>query len=91
MFLWIVSSLLRSPGPFIGHDVFSSITNAFTKNVTDAVPASMIIMTIATVKTGRNRPPLLWWDEMIRAVDWNIVILFDGGLPWHGDGGKWPS
>jgi solute carrier family 13 (sodium-dependent dicarboxylate transporter), member 2/3/5 len=35
---------------------------------------------IAIVRTGRNRPPLLKWDEMARAVDWNIVLLFGGGL-----------
>jgi solute carrier family 13 (sodium-dependent dicarboxylate transporter), member 2/3/5 len=68
MFLWIVPSLLRSSRPFIGHDVFSSITNAFTTNVTAAVPAVMIIMAIATVKIGRNRSSLMRWDEMMRAV-----------------------
>ncbi|MDQ3835982.1 MAG: DASS family sodium-coupled anion symporter [Thermoproteota archaeon] len=80
MFLWIGPSLLRSSGSILGQDVFSNIANAFATNVTEAIPALMIIMAIATVKTGRNRPPLLKWDEMMRAVDWNIVILFGGGL-----------
>jgi sodium-dependent dicarboxylate transporter 2/3/5 len=48
--------------------------------VTEAIPALMIIMAIAIVRTGRNRPPILRWDEMMRAVDWNIVMLFGGGL-----------
>jgi sodium-dependent dicarboxylate transporter 2/3/5 len=80
MFLWIVPSLLRSSGPFLGQDAFSNFVNAFSTNVTEAVPALMIIMAIATVRTGRNRPPVLRWDEMMRAVDWNIVMLFGGGL-----------
>jgi sodium-dependent dicarboxylate transporter 2/3/5 len=80
MFLWIVPSLLRSSAPFGGGDVFSSFVNAFATNMTEAVPALMIIVAIAIVRTGRNRPPLLKWDEMARAVDWNIVLLFGGGL-----------
>jgi di/tricarboxylate transporter len=40
----------------------------------------MIIMAIATVRTGRNKPPILRWEEMMRSVDWNIVMLFGGGL-----------
>jgi solute carrier family 13 (sodium-dependent dicarboxylate transporter), member 2/3/5 len=80
MFLWIVPSLLRSSGPILGQDALSNFVNAFATNVTEAVPALMIIMTIATVRTGRNKPPILRWDEMMRAVDWNIVLLFGGGL-----------
>jgi sodium-dependent dicarboxylate transporter 2/3/5 len=80
MFLWIVPSLLRSSGPFLGQDAFSNFVNAFSTTVTEAVPALMIIMAIATVRTGRNKPPILRWDEMTRAVDWNIVLLFGGGL-----------
>jgi solute carrier family 13 (sodium-dependent dicarboxylate transporter), member 2/3/5 len=48
--------------------------------VTEAIPPLMIIMAIAIVRTGRNRPPILRWDEMMRSVDWNIVMLFGGGL-----------
>jgi solute carrier family 13 (sodium-dependent dicarboxylate transporter), member 2/3/5 len=80
MFLWIVPSLLRSSGPFLGQDAFSNFVNAFSTNVTEAVPALMIIMAIATVRTGRNKPPILRWEEMMRSVDWNIVMLFGGGL-----------
>jgi sodium-dependent dicarboxylate transporter 2/3/5 len=80
MFLWIVPSLLRSSGPTLGQDALSNFVNAFATNVTEAIPALMIIMAIATVRTGRNRPPVLRWDEMMRAVDWNIVMLFGGGL-----------
>jgi solute carrier family 13 (sodium-dependent dicarboxylate transporter), member 2/3/5 len=80
MFLWIVPSLLRSSGPFLGQDAFSNFVNAFSTNVTEAVPTLMIIMAIATVRTGRNKPPILRWEEMMRSVDWNIVMLFGGGL-----------
>ena len=80
MFLWIVPSLLRSYGPILGQDPIPSFVNAFATNVTEAIPALMIIMAIATVRAGRNRPPLLRWEEMMRSVDWNIVMLFGGGL-----------
>jgi solute carrier family 13 (sodium-dependent dicarboxylate transporter), member 2/3/5 len=80
MFLWIAPSLLRSSGTILRQDAFATFVNAFATNVTEAVPALMIIMAIATVRTGRNRPPLLRWDEMMRSVDWNIVMLFGGGL-----------
>lgn len=79
MFLWVVPSLLRSfPAGDTG--TLSSFVNAFAANVTEAIPALMIIMAVAVVRTGRNRPPLLKWDEMTKAVDWNIVMLFGGGL-----------
>jgi sodium-dependent dicarboxylate transporter 2/3/5 len=79
MFFWIVPSLLRS-FPLEGRDTLSGLVNAFAANVTEAVPALVIIMAVAVVRTGRNRPPLLKWDEMAKAVDWNIVLLFGGGL-----------
>jgi sodium-dependent dicarboxylate transporter 2/3/5 len=79
MFLWVAPSLLRSfpvrdIGPFLG------FVDAFATNVTEAIPALMIIIAVAMVRTGRDGPPLLKWDEMARAVDWNIVMLFGGGL-----------
>jgi sodium-dependent dicarboxylate transporter 2/3/5 len=80
MFLWIAPSLLRSSGPLAGEDAFSSFVNSFAANITEAVPALMIIVAIAIVRTGRRRPPLLRWEEMAKAVDWNIVLLFGGGL-----------
>jgi sodium-dependent dicarboxylate transporter 2/3/5 len=80
MFLWIVPSLVGSSGPVIGQDPFANFVNVFAKNVTEAIPVLLIIMAIAIVRTGRNKPPILRWDEMMRAVDWNIVMLFGGGL-----------
>jgi solute carrier family 13 (sodium-dependent dicarboxylate transporter), member 2/3/5 len=79
MFLWVVPSLLRS-FPIGDLGAFSGFVNAFAANITEAVPALMIIMAVAVVRTGRNRPPLLKWNEMAKAVDWNIVMLFGGGL-----------
>ncbi|MDQ3902303.1 MAG: DASS family sodium-coupled anion symporter [Thermoproteota archaeon] len=80
MLLWIVPSLIRSHGPITGENAFSNFVNSFAANVTEAVPALIIIMAIATVRTGRNRPHILKLDDMMRAVDWNIVMLFGGGL-----------
>jgi sodium-dependent dicarboxylate transporter 2/3/5 len=79
MFLWVVPSLLRS-FPMGDGGTLATLVNAFATNVTEAIPALMIIMAVAVVRTGRNRPPLLKWDEMAKAVDWNIVMLFGGGL-----------
>lgn len=79
MFLWVIPSLLRS-FPIGDLGAFSGFVNAFAANVTEAIPALIIIMAVATVRTGRNRPPLLKWNEMAKAVDWNVVLLFGGGL-----------
>lgn len=81
MFLWIVPSLLRSFGPLIiGNPFLSNTVNAFAQNVTEAIPALMVILAVAIVRTGKDRPPLLRLDEMAKAVDWNVVLLFGGGL-----------
>ncbi|AIF85491.1 di-/tricarboxylate transporter [Candidatus Nitrososphaera evergladensis SR1] len=86
MFLWTVPSLLRSSSEASASlagdsgSVFSNLVAAFAKNMTEAVPALMIIVAVALVRVGRNRPPLLKWEEMTKAVDWNIVLLFGGGL-----------
>jgi sodium-dependent dicarboxylate transporter 2/3/5 len=79
MFLWVVPSLLRS-FPLTEGGPFSGLAAAFAGNVTEAIPALMIIVAVALIRTGRDKPPLLKWDEMAKAVDWNIVMLFGGGL-----------
>lgn len=80
MILWIVPSLLRSSGPLDVGYAFAGFVNAFAANATEAIPALMIMIAIAIMRTGRDKPLLLKWDEMARAVDWNIVLLFGGGL-----------
>jgi sodium-dependent dicarboxylate transporter 2/3/5 len=86
-FLWTAPSLLRSSGAAAtftsGNTTATTVPDlvkAFANNTTEAVPALMIIVAVALVRTGRNRPPLLKWEEMTKAVDWNIVLLFGGGL-----------
>jgi sodium-dependent dicarboxylate transporter 2/3/5 len=79
MFLWVVPSLLRS-FPLTEGGPFSGLAAAFAGNVTEVIPALMIIVAVALIRTGRDKPPLLKWDEMAKAVDWNIVMLFGGGL-----------
>jgi solute carrier family 13 (sodium-dependent dicarboxylate transporter), member 2/3/5 len=56
-----------------------------TKNITEAVPAIIIIiLSMGLIPTrGRNKnsnTPLLSLGEMTRAIDWNVIILFGGGL-----------
>ena len=87
LFLWIVPSLLRS---FYGNNndelaidrsagIFSGIIKILIKNVPESMPALVIILSVALLRTKRNAH-LLTRDEMIKAVDWNIVALFGGGL-----------
>jgi solute carrier family 13 (sodium-dependent dicarboxylate transporter), member 2/3/5 len=87
LFLWIVPSLLRS---FYGNNndelaidrsagIFSGIIKILIKNVPESMPALVIILSVALLRTKRNAH-LLTGDEMIKAVDWNIVALFGGGL-----------
>ena len=86
LFLWIVPSLLRS---FYGNNdelvidrsagIFSGIIKILIKNVPESMPALVIILSVALLRTKRNTH-LLTGDEMIKAIDWNIVALFGGGL-----------
>ena len=85
LFLWIVPSLLRS---IYGNNqlaidtnagVFSEIVKILIKNVPESLPALLIILSVALLRTKRNTH-LLTGHEMIKAVDWNIVALFGGGL-----------
>jgi sodium-dependent dicarboxylate transporter 2/3/5 len=89
LFLWIVPSLLRSVYGNNNNDnelaidrsagVFSGIIKILIKNVPESMPALMIILSVALLRTKRNTH-LLSGEEMIKAVDWNIVALFGGGL-----------
>jgi solute carrier family 13 (sodium-dependent dicarboxylate transporter), member 2/3/5 len=89
LFLWIVPSLLRSVYGNNNNDnelaidrsagIFSGIIKILIKNVPESMPALMIILSVALLRTKRNTH-LLSGHEMIKAVDWNIVALFGGGL-----------
>ena len=89
LFLWIVPSLLRSTysnnnnGSELEIDrsagVFSGIIKILIKNVPESMPALLIILSVALLRTKKNAH-LLTMEEMIKAVDWNIVALFGGGL-----------
>jgi solute carrier family 13 (sodium-dependent dicarboxylate transporter), member 2/3/5 len=61
------------------------------QNVPESVPALLIILAIGLIKlkskvvnekvtTTSITYPLLSWNEMLKAIDWNIVFLFGGGL-----------
>lgn len=93
LILWIVPSLIRSfyPQDLNGNDemdIMSIIIYNFAKNIPESVPALLIILAIGLIRIKRsNREesfattyPLLNWNEMLRAIDWNIVFLFGGGL-----------
>jgi solute carrier family 13 (sodium-dependent dicarboxylate transporter), member 2/3/5 len=92
LILWIVPSLIRSfyRQDLNGNDemdIISIIFYNFAKNIPESVPALFIILAIGLIRIKRsNRDsfattyPLLNWNEMIKAIDWNIVFLFGGGL-----------
>lgn len=81
LILWIVPSLLRS---------FYSDTLNLAQNIPESVPALLIILAIGLIKFRKSKVvnekvttvtyPLLSWNEMLKAIDWNIVFLFGGGL-----------
>jgi solute carrier family 13 (sodium-dependent dicarboxylate transporter), member 2/3/5 len=62
----------------------------FAQNVPESVPALLIILAIGLIKLRKSMVvnekvttityPLLSWNEMLKAIDWNIVFLFGGGL-----------
>jgi solute carrier family 13 (sodium-dependent dicarboxylate transporter), member 2/3/5 len=60
------------------------------QNVPESVPALLIILAIGLTRFRKTKVvnekitiityPLLSWNEMLKAIDWNIVFLFGGGL-----------
>jgi solute carrier family 13 (sodium-dependent dicarboxylate transporter), member 2/3/5 len=60
------------------------------QNVPESVPALLIILAIGLTRLRKTKVvnekvttityPLLSWNEMLKAIDWNIVFLFGGGL-----------
>jgi len=60
------------------------------KNVPESVPALLIILAIGLIKLRKSKIidemvttttyPLLSWNEILKAIDWNIVFLFGRGL-----------
>jgi len=76
-------------------DIVSILFYNLAKNVPESVPALLIILAIGLIKirkikvigkknttttTTTTTYPLLSWNEMLKAIDWNIVFLFGGGL-----------
>jgi solute carrier family 13 (sodium-dependent dicarboxylate transporter), member 2/3/5 len=93
LILWIVPSLLRSfyPDTVSGEtaDIVSILYYNLARNVPESVPALLIILAIGLIKIRKTKvieekitttSPLLSWNEMLKAIDWNIVFLFGGGL-----------
>jgi sodium-dependent dicarboxylate transporter 2/3/5 len=79
LILWIVPSLLKSINSDSQFGIYSGLVGVFIKNIPESVPALLIILSIGLIRPRQNTQ-LLTWDEMTRAVDWNIVLLFGGGL-----------
>ena len=79
LILWIVPSLLKSINSDSQFGIHSDLVGILIKNIPESVPALLIILSIGLIRPRRNTQ-LLTWDEMTRAVDWNIVLLFGGGL-----------
>jgi solute carrier family 13 (sodium-dependent dicarboxylate transporter), member 2/3/5 len=73
-------------------DIVSILSYNLAKNVPESVPALLIILAIGLIKLRKSKVqeeekitntasyPLLSWNEMLKAIDWNIVFLFGGGL-----------
>ena len=73
-------------------DIVSILFYNLAKNVPESVPALLIILAIGLIRirkikvvgekvtTTTTTYPLLSWNEMLKAIDWDIVFLFGGGL-----------
>src|ERR671914_1972212 len=71
-------------------DIVSILFYNLAKNVPESVPALLIILAIGIIRIRKIKVigeknttttyPLLSWNEMLKAIDWNIVFLFGGGL-----------
>jgi sodium-dependent dicarboxylate transporter 2/3/5 len=79
LFLWIVPNLLRSIYPVQSNEFWSFLIGLFVKNITEAVPALLVILAVGLARAHKDTP-LLTWNEMQSAIDWNVVLLLGGGL-----------
>lgn len=71
-------------------DIVSIFFYNLARNVPESIPALVIILAIGLFKLRKSNVegekittityPLLSWSEMLKAIDWNIVFLFGGGL-----------
>ena len=71
-------------------DIVSIFFYNLARNVPESIPALLIILAIGLFKLRKSKVegekittityPLLSWSEMLKAIDWNIVFLFGGGL-----------
>ena len=85
LFLWVAPSVLKS----VYHNetvydakssgIFSRLIDSITNNIPESIPALVIILSVGFVRTRRSTQ-LLSWEEMTKAADWNVVLLFGGGL-----------
>ena len=85
LFLWVTPSVLKS----VYHNetvydakssgIFSRLIDSITNNIPESIPALVIILSVGFVRTRRSTQ-LLSWEEMTKAADWNVVLLFGGGL-----------
>ena len=72
------------------NDVSTFFFHNLAQNVPESVPALLIILAIGLTRLRKTKVvnekvttityPLLSWNEMLKAIDWNIVFLFGGGL-----------
>ena len=72
------------------NNVSTFFIHNLAQNVPESVPALLIILAIGLTRLRKTKVvnekvttityPLLSWNEMLKAIDWNIVFLFGGGL-----------
>jgi hypothetical protein len=80
--MWIVPAILKSINSDSQLGIYSGLVGMLIKNIPESVPALLIILSVGLIRPRRNTQ-LLTWNEMTRAVDWNIVILFGGPFTYH--------
>ena len=70
------------------------LLSSFANNVPESIPALLIILAagLIRIKGNNNKEegtnnnsavashPILNWSEILKAIDWNIIFLFGGGL-----------
>jgi solute carrier family 13 (sodium-dependent dicarboxylate transporter), member 2/3/5 len=75
-------------------DILFILLSSFANNVPESIPALLIILAVGLIRTkGNNNKeeginsnsaaashPILNWNEILKAIDWNIIFLFGGGL-----------
>jgi sodium-dependent dicarboxylate transporter 2/3/5 len=74
--LWIFPSLVRAFAE--GDPGLRPLASGLSTVMPEAMPAVLVLLAAGLLRVKGE--PVLRWEELARAIDWNVVFLFGGGI-----------